>query len=170
MKSLIVEPYTPYPKGQLLTKQIVPNWGLLIGLILLIPAIAVPLLVGEPLFLALLLIPMLALIGDYSEFGSQRPFVRKRVKLPYSFGWYDESVMKEHSLYHDKVMEYLDYLRGGGEQSDEVQFALEDWKNEAIEELKLQEKRKAKEVAEMFNLRNQLKEYRDWKKDNEHLC
>lgn len=170
MKSLLVEPYTPYFKsGKLLSKNTSFNWPLACSLLLLLAGIIVPFASGMAFTLGFLVFGVFVLTSVVAESESNYFFKRKRVDVMQHYTWYDKEVMKEHSLYHDKVIEYLDYLRSGGDSSFEVQCALEKWRQEAEKEIEMRKANRVKQVAEMFNFENQLEEYRTWKERNVNL-
>ena len=148
------------------------NWGLLMGLSMIPATIAIALTTHPAWFLGTAL--FLILLGCYSIDAECFPILKRKYAYHFSskFGistlateWYDCEFVKKESIYREKVMEYLDYLRSGGDQSDSVEAHLNTWRLEMEQEKRIAAIRKDHQIAEMFVNTEQLEAYRKAKKE-----
>ena len=167
-----VEPYREYPKKdwvvdyEILRPKLEANiwmilcWAAALGIVTLSLASMQPELL---LVISLPLYGMLLYCADHNRLPYL--FRRKRVHIGSSY-WYQPRLMKQHDLYKQNVMEYVNFLRDGGQRSKDVERDLANWASLAEDEIKEQSERADEEVAEMFNFNTKLEDYNRWKREN----
>lgn len=168
MKSLIVEPYTEMPKGCYLLQQKL-ELSIIILAIYIASLVVLIWSIVDPFALTLLFLPTMLLSFYATDNGNAHLFRRSRVYFSFHYEWLDEDIMEKHSLYREKVMEYLNFIRDGGKQSAIIESQLIDWLKEVEKEIEDQKIKDQWDAARMFHFKEQLNDYREWKKDHESL-
>lgn len=174
MKNPFIEPYDP-----------LINYGRLmlnknrIGWIAFIIYLGVTTIVGcavvvEWGILTLLLFPLLAIFFAWEEDSSHLYLIRKkrgsRVSITHVYPhWYDIELAEYDSSYRNKLIEYFDFLRLGEEQNNSIEQHLSEWRHEAEISRRIKEDREEKMTASSFINENELREYKEFRRQYEKL-
>ena len=171
MKNIFVEPYTPFGvNGKLLLNKNSINWyfaSIAIGALVIIGISLIDIPVNLPVLIMLIVLAMpVSFALDESGPRALYPIKKKRVGVNI-YGlqsivnpWYSERLAKIDMGYRDRLIDYLDYLRSGGESSETVQNHLNAWYKHAEQIEKRRAEAKDKNIASMFVNEEQLKAYR----------
>ena len=171
MKNIFVEPYTPFDvRGKLLINKNSINWysvGIVIAALVIIGVSFIDFPVSLPFLIVLGILAMpISFALDARGWRALYLVKKKRSDVnAYSFidifdPWYSEELAKIDAGYGEKLMDYLDYLRSGGEASKTAEKHLGAWYKHAQQVEERREKRKDKDIASMFVNEEQLKAYR----------
>ena len=171
MKSIFVEPYTPFGvNGELLINKNSINWscvGIALAALVVIGISLIEIPASLPVLIMLIVLAMpISFITDYHGARGLYPIRKKRagvnvyVLQSYRNPWYSEDLAKVDVGYQTKLVDYLDYLRGGGERSETAETHLNAWYNHAKQIEKRRAEAKDKNIAAMFVNEEQLKAYR----------
>lgn len=171
MKNIFVEPYTPFGvNGELLINKNSINWYFtsiaIVALVIIgISLIDIPASLPVLTMLGVLAIPI-SFALDETGLGALYPIKKKRAgvnvyRLQSIFNpWYSEDLAKVDAGYQTKLIDYLDYLRDGGERSETAETHLNAWYNHAKQIEKRRAEAKDKNIAAMFVDEEQLKAYK----------
>ena len=171
MKNIFVEPYTPFDvNGKLLINKNCINWyatGIIAGALVIIGISLIDIPVSLPVLIMLIVLAMpISFALDANGSGALYPIKKKRARVSV-YGlqsifnpWYSEDLAKVDVGYREKLIDYLDYLRGGGESSETAETHLNAWYNHAKQIEKRRAEAKDKNIAAMFVNEEQLKAYR----------
>lgn len=171
IKNIFVEPYTPFGvNGELLLNKNSINWscvGIAIGALVVIGLSLIEIPASLPVLIMLIALVLPAsVITDYHGVRGLCLIKKKRAGVNvYTLQdsrnpWYSEDLAKVDVGYQTKLIDYLDYLRSGGESSKTAQNHLATWYNHAKQIEERRAEAKDKNIAAMFVNEEQLKAYR----------
>lgn len=171
MKNIFVEPYTPLGvNGELLINKNSINWscvGIAISALVIIGISLIEIPASLPVLVVLLALAMpISFVTDYHGARGLYPIKKKRAGVNVYMlqdsrnPWYSEDLAKADVGYQTKLIDYLDYLRGGGERSKTAEKHLNAWYKHAKQMEKRRAEAKDKNIAAMFVDEEQLKAYR----------
>ena len=171
MKNIFVEPYTPFGvNGNLLINKNSINWncaGIALAALVIIGISLIEIPASLPVLILLLALTMpISSALDETGLGALYPIKKKRAGVnvyglqSYRNPWYSEDLAKVDVGYQTKLIDYLNYLRGGGERSETAEKHLNAWYKHAKQMEKRRAEAKDKNIAAMFVNEEQLKAYR----------
>lgn len=171
MKNIFVEPYTPFGvNGELLINKNHINWscvGIALAALVVIGISLIEAPASLPILVVLLALAMpISFITDYHGARGLHPIKKERTGVnvymlqSYLNSWYSEDLAKVDVGYQTKLIDYLDYLRLGGERSKTAETHLNAWYKHAEQIEARRAKAKDKNIAAMFANEEQLKAYR----------
>lgn len=175
LSSLFVETYDPlsWDDGLMVNKNRINyiSIGLMLVAFIIIGVALIDIPVTLPALIMLLIPFMIAgLTVEGKGWHILYPIIKHRQKVStgssmFCAPWFSPTKAEAHPVYREKLMDYLDYLRGGGEPSKTVEKHLHEWWTEADDLLKKREENKDKDIASMFVNTEQLEAYRKAKQD-----
>ena len=171
IKNIFVEPYTPFDvNGELLLNKNSINWysaSVALAALVVIGLSLIEIPASLPVLIMLIVLAMpISFIADYHGARGLSPIIKKRAGVNvYSLQsimnpWYSEDLAKVDVGYQTKLIDYLDYLRDGGERSETAETHLNAWYEHAKQMEKRRAEAKDKNIAAMFVNEGQLKAYR----------
>lgn len=171
IKNIFVEPYTPFGvNGELLINKNSINWyfaGIGFAALVIIGISLIDIPASLPVLIMLISLAMpVSFALDETGLGALYPIKKKRAGVnvytlqSYLNRWYSEDLAKADVGYQTKLIDYLDYLRGGGERSETAETHLNAWYKHAEQIEKRRAEAKDKNIAAMFVNEEQLKAYR----------
>lgn len=171
MKNIFVEPYTPFGvNGELLINKNSINWysaSIALAALVIIGSSLMEIPATLPVLIMLIMLAMpISFITDSHGARGLCLVKKKRAgvnvyRLQSTFSpWYSEDFAKVDVGYQTKLIDYLDYLRGGGERSKTAETHLNAWYKHAEQIEKRRAEAKDKNIAAMFINEEQLKAYK----------
>lgn len=171
IKNIFVEPYTPFGvNGELLINKNSINWysaSIALAALVIIGSSLIEIPASLPVLIMLIVLAMpVSFITDYRGVRGLCPIRKKRagvnVYTLQSFlnPWYSEDLAKVDVGYQAKLIDYLDYLRDGGERSETAETHLNAWYKHAKQIEKRRAEAKDKNIGAMFVDEEQLKAYK----------
>lgn len=166
----LVEPYTPFAKyGRLMINKNVIN-----PFVLTLMIMTVALLIGglfDVYALSLLVFPIIGTVWYVYE-STRGFYLIAKKRGPYThagsynlFKWYRADLLDEESIYKEKLVEYLDFIRAGGKNNATVEEHLEQWAKELDTDIEAREKEHEANDAALFVNTEQLEAYRRVRRD-----